>query len=58
VTVKGVGATHSGVYQVSHVAHVFDGDGYVQRFQVRRNGLRPRGDERFADQPDLLGGFV
>jgi phage protein D len=58
VTVKGVGETYSGVYYVSHVTHAFTGDGYVQRFRVRRNGLRPTGDERFSDDAGLLGGLL
>ncbi|MBP2326538.1 phage protein D [Kibdelosporangium banguiense] len=58
VTVKGVGATHSGVYYVSHVSHEFSTDGYIQRFQARRNGLLPTGDEQFAGDTGLLGGLL
>ncbi|AQA24513.1 hypothetical protein BTZ20_0508 [Rhodococcus sp. MTM3W5.2] len=58
VTVKGVGETHSGVYYVSHVTHAFTGDGYIQRFRARRNGLRPTGDEQFSGDTGLLGGLL
>jgi phage protein D len=56
VTIKGIGETHSGVYYVTHVNHVFNADGYIQRFQVKRNGLMPTGAEKFAaDDGGLLG---
>ncbi|MEU6726448.1 contractile injection system protein, VgrG/Pvc8 family [Nonomuraea wenchangensis] len=45
VTVKGVGATHSGLYQVTHVTHSFTRAGYRQRFKVRRNALALTGAE-------------
>jgi phage protein D len=48
VTVKGIGETHSGLYYVGRVTHRFSQDGYVQAIQVRRNGLRPTGDEDFG----------
>jgi phage protein D len=48
VTVKGVGATHSGVYYVTRVTHVFTPDGYTQRFSAKRNAIRPAGTEDFA----------
>ncbi len=57
VTIKGVGETHSGVYYVTHVTHTIDTGGYTQRFQVKRNGLRPKGDEDFAGAGGLLGGL-
>ena len=41
VTIKGVGETYSGLYRVNHVTHRFTGDGYTQRFQVKRNALSP-----------------
>ncbi|GAA4095438.1 hypothetical protein [Actinomadura miaoliensis] len=58
VTVKGIGETFSGVYLVSHVVHSFSEDGYVQRFEVKRNGLLPTGAEDFAAAglPGLPGG--
>jgi hypothetical protein len=48
VTIKGVGERHSGVYAVGRVTHAIDAGGYTQRFQVRRNGLRPTGAEDFG----------
>lgn len=48
VTIKGIGETHSGIYYVTHVTHRFSTDGYVQAFQVKRNALRPTGDEDFS----------
>jgi phage protein D len=58
VTIKGIGETHSGIYYVTHVNHVFSPDGYTQRFQVKRNGLMPTGTESFsANGGGLLGGL-
>ncbi|MGH3774149.1 MAG: phage late control D family protein [Pseudonocardiaceae bacterium] len=57
VTIKGVGETHSGVYYVTHVTHTIDTGGYTQRFQVKRNGLKPKGDEDFSGVDGLLGGL-
>jgi hypothetical protein len=48
VTIKGIGETHSGVYYVTHVNHVFTADGYTQKFRVKRNALQPTGDEDFS----------
>ncbi|MFJ9036646.1 phage late control D family protein [Streptomyces sp. NPDC102406] len=48
VTVKGVGATHSGVYYVAHVTHRFTLDGYLQTFRIKRNALASKGDEDFS----------
>jgi hypothetical protein len=59
VTVKGVGATHSGVYYVTHVTHRFTAEGYRQNFKVKRNALRPKGDEQFtADGGGLAGALA
>lgn len=56
VTIKGVGETYSGVYYVSHVTHVFNGDGYVQKIKLKRNAILPTGDENFeVDSGGLLG---
>lgn len=56
ITIKGIGETYSGVYYVTHVNHLFNADGYVQRFRVKRNGLMPTGEEKFsADAGGLLG---
>lgn len=55
VLVKGIGETHSGVYYVTHVTHHFSPGGYVQRFRVKRNALRPTGDEDFTGGGPLAG---
>jgi phage protein D len=48
VTIKGIGETYSGVYYVTHVTHIFNADGYTQRFKIKRNGLMPTGNESFS----------
>jgi phage protein D len=48
VTIKGVGATYSGVYYVTHVTHTFTPQGYTQFFRAKRNALMPTGLEDFA----------
>ena len=48
VTIKGVGATYSGVYYVTHVTHSFTSKGYTQFFRAKRNALMPTGAEDFA----------
>ena len=48
VTIKGVGATYSGVYYVTHVTHTFTPKGYTQFFRAKRNALMPTGFEDFA----------
>lgn len=58
VTIKGLGETHSGIYYVGHVTHRFSQDGYVQAFDVKRNGLRPTGDEDFGGAGAGLGGLL
>lgn len=58
VTVKGIGETHSGVYYVTHVTHRFTQNGYLQVFQVKRNALRPTGNEDFAAGGGLLVGLA
>ena len=58
VTIKGIGETYSGVYYVTHVNHVFNADGYIQYFRVKRNGVQPTGAEQFsADGEGILGGL-
>lgn len=47
VTIKGIGETHSGIYYVSHVNHVFYSSGYLQKVKVKRNGLFLTGREDF-----------
>jgi phage protein D len=58
VTVKGVGETHSGLYYVSRVTHVFSSDGYTQNFKVKRNAVELTGEEDFAGgSGSLLSGL-
>lgn len=47
VTIKGIGDTYSGVYDVIAVTHTIDAGGYRQHVRVRRNGLGLTGMERF-----------
>lgn len=54
VTIKGVGANHSGTYYVTRVRHAFSPDAYVQRFEARRNALGVLGTESFAAPPSLI----
>ena len=48
VTIKGVGATYSGVYYVTHVTHTFMPKGYTQFFRAKRNALMLTGAEDFT----------
>ena len=48
VTIKGIGASYSGIYYLVHVTHRFTQDGYTQYFRVKRNALLPQGVEDFA----------
>jgi phage protein D len=52
VTIKGVGESHSGVYYVTHVTHVFTLEGYTQSFRVKRNAIMPTGAENFSASPE------
>jgi phage protein D len=54
VTVKGAGATYSGLYYVTRVRHHFTTEGYTQTFEARRSGTGLTGLEIFAQPPDLL----
>jgi phage protein D len=58
VTIKGVGATHSGVYYVTHVTHAFTPEGYTQHFRVKRNAIMPTGSEDFSSSSEALGGSL
>lgn len=59
VTIKGLGETHSGVYYVSRVVHVFGTEGYSQNFKVKRNAVALTGTEDFSDASGgLLGELV
>ena len=47
VSVRGAGRQFSGTYYVEKVLHTFTGDGYTQRFTLRRNALGLTGAESF-----------
>ena len=47
VNVRGAGRQFSGTYYVERVLHTFSGDGYTQRFTLRRNALGLQGTEGF-----------
>lgn len=53
VSVRGAGRQFSGEYYVEKVLHVFDGDGFSQRFALRRNALGLSGQEEFVDDGAL-----
>jgi hypothetical protein len=48
VMVRGAGREFSGTYYVEKVLHSFTGDGYTQRFTLRRNALGLTGQEKFT----------
>ncbi len=58
VTIKGIGETYSGIYYVTHVNHIFNADGYTQRFKVKRNGLMLTGEEQFSGNGGGLLGLL
>jgi phage protein D len=49
VEVRGAGRQCSGTYYVERVLHIIRGDGYVQRFSLRRNASGLSGRERFVE---------
>ena len=49
VNVRGAGSLYSGTYHVNRVLHTFSGDGYTQRFELRRNAIGLTGAEDFMD---------
>jgi phage protein D len=49
VSVRGVGRSLSGTYYVERVLHAFTGEGYTQRFTLRRNALGLAGREDFSE---------
>lgn len=53
VEVRGAGQQFSGTYYVERVLHSFSGDGYAQRFVLRRNASGLTGAERFVDDGAL-----
>lgn len=58
VTIKGVGATYSGVYYVTHVTHTLTPNGYTQFFRAKRNALMPTGAENFAASSARLSSLL
>lgn len=52
VTIKGAGSTHSGLYYVTRVRHLFTAEDYTQSFEAYRNGTGLTGDEDFSAPPD------
>lgn len=53
VLVRGVGRQFSGTYYVEKVLHAITGDGYVQRFSLRRNALGLTRRENFVEDNAL-----
>ena len=53
VNVRGAGRRFSGPYYVEKVLHTFGGDGYTQRFALRRNALGLTGQESFVEDTAL-----
>jgi phage protein D len=53
VEVRGAGRQFSGTYYVEKVLHSFSGDGYTQRFELRRNAIGLTGAEKFTDDGAL-----
>jgi phage protein D len=49
VLVRGAGRQFSGTYYVERVLHVFGGDGYTQKFTLRRNASGLAGGENFRE---------
>lgn len=54
VNVRGAGSLYSGTYYVSKVLHTFSGEGYTQRFELRRNAIGLTGTEVFVDTGALV----
>jgi phage protein D len=53
VSVRGVGRVFSGTYYVDRVLHIFTGEGWTQRFSIRRNALGLTGRESFQEDNSL-----
>jgi phage protein D len=48
VLVRGAGPQFSGTYYVQSVTHTINGDGYSQKFSLKRNALGLTGTEAYA----------
>ncbi len=53
VSVRGAGSQFSGTYYVQRVRHEFTGDGYVQKFSLKRNATGLAGQETFTEDNAL-----
>ena len=53
IYVRGAGQQFSGIYYVDRVLHTFTGNGYVQKFSMRRNALGLAGQENFTEDNAL-----
>jgi phage protein D len=53
VNVQGAGNQFGGTYYVEMVSHTFSGDGYTQRFTLRRNALGLTGQENYVENDAL-----
>lgn len=53
VEVRGAGRQFSGTYYAERVLHTLRGDGYTQRFSLRRNALGLTGQENFVEDGAL-----
>ncbi len=54
VKLRGAGNQYSGTYYVSRVLHTFSGEGYTQRFELKRNAIGLPGTEVFVDTGALV----
>jgi phage protein D len=53
ISVRGAGRQFSGQYYVEKVLHTFTGEGYTQRFTLKRNALGLTGQETFTQDNAL-----
>jgi phage protein D len=53
ILVRGAGPQFSGTYYVQSVTHTINGDGYAQRFSLKRNASGLTGDEDFMPSTAL-----
>ena len=53
ISVRGAGRQFSGLYYVEKVLHTFAGEGYTQRFTLKRNALGLTGQETFTQDNAL-----
>jgi phage protein D len=53
VLLKGAGSVHSGTYYISRVHHILSPEKYKQRFEIKRNALKLKGNENFETEANL-----